>query len=144
MLQNDVIKCCKMMSPHSNKPATWEIVFHVVIFCFCSCFPVHELVCSFSPLWSSLICLMSSLIGSSISLIPAKICLFSSSWSGFSSLSSLSVGFTLPEGISLFILFFGGDFGGLGLSLSLVHLLPFVYLGCVFNCSLMLNCLVTV
>ena len=23
MLQNDVIKCCKMMSPHSNEPATW-------------------------------------------------------------------------------------------------------------------------
>ena len=24
MLQNDVIKCCKMMSPHSNEPATWR------------------------------------------------------------------------------------------------------------------------
>ena len=24
MLQNDVIKCCKMMSPHSNEPATWK------------------------------------------------------------------------------------------------------------------------
>ena len=23
MLQNDVIKCCKLMSPHSNEPATW-------------------------------------------------------------------------------------------------------------------------
>ena len=23
MLQNDVIKCCKIMSPHSNEPATW-------------------------------------------------------------------------------------------------------------------------
>ena len=24
MLQNDVIKCCKMMSPHGNEPATWR------------------------------------------------------------------------------------------------------------------------
>ena len=27
MLQNDVIKCCKMMSPHSNEPATWRNCF---------------------------------------------------------------------------------------------------------------------
>ena len=24
MLQNDVIKCCKIMSPHSNEPAMWR------------------------------------------------------------------------------------------------------------------------
>ena len=24
VIQNDVIKCCKMMSPHSNEPATWR------------------------------------------------------------------------------------------------------------------------
>ena len=35
MLQNDVIKCCKMMSPHSNEPATWRNCVSRRHFCSC-------------------------------------------------------------------------------------------------------------
>ena len=115
-----------------------------LIICLFSCLPVQESVSSFRPHWCSLICLISSLTGSNINFIPAKICLFSSSWSGFSSFCFRSVGFTPPVGLSLFILFFGGDFCGLRLPLSLVHLLLFVNLGLGFNCSFMLGCLVVV
>ena len=87
---------------------------------------------------------MSSFIGSSISFIPAKICLFSSSWSGLNSFCLGSFAFAPPVGvsilISLFILFLGGDFCGLGLSFSLVHLLLFVDWAFVLSCSLILGC----
>ena len=71
MLQNDVIKCCKMMSPHSNEPATWRNCVSCRHFCNIhrrtyNHFPekqAPEEARNFVSGWNVLQCIVSAWIG---------------------------------------------------------------------------------